>query len=415
MQIDLRRTYVLWTALGMCIVLAAAGASALFAGAGSAAPSWDTWRRAEARGTNGFKQHFPMISRSASGATRGRVLISEVLPDAQVAEPDGEWIELYNPNHRGVDLTSFKLGDEETAGEVEGMLRFPEGTLLPAKGVLVIANKAATFSELYGFLPDYEMRESHPSVPTVVRHAAWASGNVELVNSGDEVLILDHRDRLVDALSWGSSTFAFDPPVPAALGGNSLERVPADGDSDSALDWSRQSMPSPGKVDLSTPTPSPVPTGTAAPTATSLPTATETGTPTAGPSPTPTLTPTPYGEPLLISEVLYDPQDAEPDHEWVEIYNPGGLTVPLSEFKLGDEEGMGGGEGMYRFPEGALLAPGAIVIVANRSSAFLTVYGFSPDYELVDTDPAVADMTKYVNWSGGSVNMSNSGDELSIY
>lgn len=56
---------------------------------------------------------------------------------------------------------------------------------------------------------------------------------------------------------------------------------------------------------------------------------------------------------LVISEVLYRPAGAEPDAEWIEIYNPSSVPISLSGYKIGDEETKGGGEGMWNFPLGA--------------------------------------------------------------
>ncbi len=45
---------------------------------------------------------------------------------------------------------------------------------------------------------------------------------------------------------------------------------------------------------------------------------------------------------LVVSEVLYDATGTEPDGEWIEIYNLGGLTIDLTHYKVGDEETFGG-------------------------------------------------------------------------
>lgn len=50
------------------------------------------------------------------------------------------------------------------------------------------------------------------------------------------------------------------------------------------------------------------------------------------PPPTPTLRPTR----LLLTEFMADPTGVEPDHEWVEVYNPGLTALDLSGYKLGD-------------------------------------------------------------------------------
>jgi hypothetical protein len=130
------------------------------------------------------------------------------------------------------------------------MLQFPYGTNIGPGEVIVIANKATAFLSLYGFLPDFEMLDSHSSVPVMIPYLIWADGQVHLGNMGDEVLILDDQDNVVDAVSWGFSDFAFNPPVPNVEPGHSIERFPANIDTNSNEDWIDQPLPNPGTVGL---------------------------------------------------------------------------------------------------------------------------------------------------------------------
>lgn len=157
-----------------------------------------------------------------------------------------EWFEIFNAGSNSVDLAGFKIGDEEVKGSTEGMLQFPDGTILAAGQVLVVANKAVDYQSLYGRLPDFEMYGDEASVPNMNRYADWASGSVQLNNDGDELLLLDSADQLLDALSWGNSTVYFNPAAPDVAAGHSLERRPINQDSDAASDWIDQATPSPG-------------------------------------------------------------------------------------------------------------------------------------------------------------------------
>jgi hypothetical protein len=170
-----------------------------------------------------------------------------VLYDPLSAEPAGEWIELYN-RAGAVDIGGCKLGDEETPMEGEGMYMFPEGAAVGAGAVILVANQASAFEAEFGFKPDYELVESDAAVPNLVKYSAWATGSIGLSNTGDEVLLLDGGDLLLDALSWGSSTWAFDPAAPDVAAGHSLERVPSEVDTDTAADWVEQASPDPGSV-----------------------------------------------------------------------------------------------------------------------------------------------------------------------
>lgn len=314
-------------------------------------------------------------------------LISEVMFDPSIAEPDGEWIELYNSGETNFNLRDYKIGDSETQGDFEGMYRFPSGSVLTAKKVVVVANKALAFHSVFGVLPDFELVETSSEVPNLEKYSPWTTHNLELTDSGDEVVLLNGEDQVVDAVSWGSSSFAFYPSVPKVAQGHSIERWPAFLDNDAAADWREQAYPDPGDVDMSVPTPTPRPTQKVCP-----------------------------STQALISEVLYDAAGiTEPDGEWIELYNPGSVAINLGCLRLGDEETQGEGEGMYRFPPGAFMQPDDVIVVANRAAVFNSVYGFLPDYEFASSHASVADMQKDPGWASGSINLSDGGDEVLIH
>ncbi len=123
-------------------------------------------------------------------------------------------------------------------------------------------------------------------------------------------------------------------------------------------------------------------------------------------------TPTPRPGAVLITEILYDSAGIEPDQEWIELYNPGDLPFPLTKVWLGDEETPGGTEGMFRFPDGTFLHGGQIIIIANRASAFVKVYGRAPDFEFVASDAGVPDLIKDKQWAIGNIELTNNADEV---
>ena len=78
-------------------------------------------------------------------------------------------------------------------------------------------------------------------------YSSWASGAISLGNPGDELILLDGSDQWVDTVSWGSSSWAFNPPVPAVVQGHSIARLPVYLDTDTAGDWVDNVTPSPGE------------------------------------------------------------------------------------------------------------------------------------------------------------------------
>ena len=115
---------------------------------------------------------------------------------------------------------------------------------------------------------------------------------------------------------------------------------------------------------------------------------------------------------LLLTEVYYDTPGTDGEEEWIEIANLGEFVIDLTNFKVGDEESSGGQEGMVRFPLGAFIEPGEVVVVAQTASGFQALFGRNPDYEINDTDLNVPDMISYVVWAGGELALANKGDEL---
>jgi hypothetical protein len=283
---------------------------------------------------------FPILLQTWPIPQPGRLLISEVVYDPVGAEPGGEWIEIYNAGGSPLDLGSYKIGDEEISGGQEGMLQFPAGARIEPGQVVIIASQAVVFFEHYAVKPDFEMRDSDPQTPELLKYTAWAGGNIELGNSGDEVLALDGADQLVDAVSWGASEIELKPPASRVPEGHSLERYPAGVDTDSAADWRDRPEPSPGRVELIQPTPSPTPPG-------------------------PDSTPTPFPS-LLFNEILADPDgDANRDgvadryqDEFIEIVNGSDTAIDLSGWKLQDAV-----TDRHIFPEGSLAPVGCAVVV----------------------------------------------------
>ena len=119
---------------------------------------------------------------------------------------------------------------------------------------------------------------------------------------------------------------------------------------------------------------------------------------------------------LVIAKVMFKPDNSgSPDKEWVQIYNPTSETIDLTNYLIGDAENLleGDNEGMYKFPEGARIEPGRSVFIAYSATVFYEVYGFKPDYEIIDSDPDVPDLIPFDESKfTGSWNLDDSGDEV---
>lgn len=130
------------------------------------------------------------------------ILIGEFLYDGLTSSTEGdEFVELCNPNGILVDLTGYKVGDEEISGGGESMYLLPISTTLTVNDCLVIAKNAAHFQARFGYLPDF-------AVANLSKYPAWGSGSWSLANNGDELIILGPNDEILDSVAYRNGDYA---------------------------------------------------------------------------------------------------------------------------------------------------------------------------------------------------------------
>ncbi len=141
------------------------------------------------------------------------VVISEVMVRPHLGDPPGnrEWVELYNPTDRPIDISGWSLGDAAAPGEYgSGTYLFPTGTVLPTQGVIVVAQQAADLA----FTPDFEIAldpgRDNPAVPNMMPAGTWDGFGLALGNAGDEVILRSEVGADVDVVVWDDPT---DDPV----------------------------------------------------------------------------------------------------------------------------------------------------------------------------------------------------------
>ncbi len=118
----------------------------------------------------------------------------------------------------------------------------------------------------------------------------------------------------------------------------------------------------------------------------------------------------------LISEIAYDPPGPD-EAEYVEIANPTLVDIDLTGYALGDAVLPTDFEDRRLFPPGAVLPSHRAVVVALSAVAFRDVYGVEPHFEIVNSDPAIADMIDDPAWGDPKAlfQMGNSGDEVLLW
>jgi hypothetical protein len=179
-----------------------------------------------------------------------------------------EWLELLNRTGGMVDLTGWKIADNQGVDYLPSLLLAPDEFAVVAAG-----------SGFYDNFPNF--------TGEIVYVADGSIGN-GLNNDGDCLSLVDHTDRVIDALSYGDNTAMMLPSCLDVSAGHSLERQPAGLDTDMAGDFIDNGAPSPGHgLGFATPIPSTVPA--------LMPTTTPVAAPTATPITTLVPTPTPAG------------------------------------------------------------------------------------------------------------------------
>ena len=189
----------------------------------------------------------PTFTSTPTPSGAQNLLISEVFYDTPGTDSDEEWIEIYNPTASSVDLSNYKIGDEEASGGTEGMYRFPAGASIAAGQKITVALKATGFFALYGFNPTYEVIDTSPSVPNMSVYSAWSSGTISLANTGDEMLLLNGSDAAVDVVTFEAGSYSGVTPHSGVAVGHSIERSPANQDTNNCnTDFVDRPTPTPG-------------------------------------------------------------------------------------------------------------------------------------------------------------------------
>ncbi len=152
-----------------------------------------------------------------------KLLITEVFPNPENEEQ--EFVEIYNGFNYSLILDNWKITDNEKT------FAFQKGTTIDANQVIVIVRNATAFKESFNSY-DYEFSD------------------LTLSNNGDEVILLDATDSIIDGVAWGSGSITGVIPAKAPQEGLSLQRVPALQDTNDCTKDFKAKTPNPGEVEL---------------------------------------------------------------------------------------------------------------------------------------------------------------------
>lgn len=103
---------------------------------------------------------------------------------------------------------------------------------------------------------------------------------------------------------------------------------------------------------------------------------------------------------VLIDAVFYDGLETNEPDEAVRLRNVCAEVMDIGSWRLYD------GTSTTTFPPGATLGAGQTIWVTKDSAAFARQFGFLPDFEVTDSNPAIPNLSG--TWPG----FANSGDEV---
>jgi hypothetical protein len=157
-----------------------------------------------------------------NGVVYSPLLISRFVANSSDPEPAREWVEFRNVSPVPISLDNVKVGDEEepdASTGVERMVVLPPGTILAPGAVYTLGASGAAYQALYGVPPQAEISDTS-AVPNATAFAAWfagAPGSFGLANNGDQILLLDPSNTILDVANWGAIAAGAFPGVTPTL------------------------------------------------------------------------------------------------------------------------------------------------------------------------------------------------------
>ena len=140
---------------------------------------------------------------ASSAAITGplHLLLSEVA----IAPNDHEFIEIYNPTPDPVTLTNYYLADDADYAVLPGasgmgpapkiddphdfIVRFPDGAVIEAGGVRVIAMRSRDFMVAYRAIPDFGILQTEGDTAMIPAGAGLVGPDPQITNSGEGIVL----------------------------------------------------------------------------------------------------------------------------------------------------------------------------------------------------------------------------------
>lgn len=122
---------------------------------------------------------------------------------------------------------------------------------------------------------------------------------------------------------------------------------------------------------------------------------------------------------LILTEAVVTPTAGE----YIEIMNPTGSSIVLSDYFLTDDmdyallpggtQAIGSSDFIVQFPTGYTIAPCQVICIAFDGAGFLAEYGLIADFEMKGTDASTPDMI--ATDLGATAGLTNSGEHVTLF
>jgi len=250
------------------------------------------------------------------------VVFSEVFYDTPGTDSVEEWIELYNNSPVDVNISGWKITDNNGDGST---YTIPQGTTIASGTYFTIAVNSTGFTDLYGYEADL--------------YGVLPGMN----NDGDALVLRNKSGTDMDAVGWeggyngnlpdgwGSTT------NPSASTGETIVRSDPTVDYDSYSDWTSAGNNGYPQTQFMNDPDSMI---------------------------------------VVFSEIYYDTVGTDSVEEWIELYNNSPMEVDISGWTITDNNGTGA---TYTIPQGKKITAHSYYTIAANSTGFNNLYGYDAD------------------------------------
>ena len=151
--------------------------------------------------------------------------------DAHGREGKNEWIELFNPTDEDINVKKWEICNRNKCEKINTNI------VIEAGAYALISRDSSTWK--------------YWEVPDGVKTINALSGQFEMNNNADILILKDNYGNIIDQMNWGEpyqywhnyNSDAWNPGVATTSEGHMLGRVPSGHDTDTIFDWKDLSLP----------------------------------------------------------------------------------------------------------------------------------------------------------------------------